>query len=293
MERTRGLIEGLQANGLIAMTWNAACYQQQYSYIWENGEGLLDMLNPQRSDRILDLGCGTGQLSQQIADKAANVLGLDSDSAMIAQAQANYPNHAFPNLSFQVGDAADFHLQAPVDAVFSNAALHWVTRADDAARCIANAINPGGRFVCELGGKGNVQTTLLALEKAAATHPERPGTFSNFNPWYFPSLRDYVEKLEKAGLEVVYAHLFDRSTPLGEAGLAGWLDMFSQRWFADLSAEAWETIVKAVEKEVSNLCQQGEWVADYRRLRIVALKPVALKPVALRPTHLPRNSHDT
>lgn len=266
------------------MNWNAACYQQQYSYIWENGESLLDMLNPQAGDRILDLGCGTGQLSQQIATKATHVLGLDSDPAMIAQAQANYPSTNFPNLSFQVGDAANFQLLAPVDAVFSNAALHWVTQAEAAAHCIADALKPGGHLVCELGGKGNVQTILSALEKTLAAYPELLSNPPNLNPWYFPSLRDYVEQLEQAGLDVVYAHLFDRPTPLGEAGLAGWLNMFSQRWFAELSAEAWETIVKAVEGEASSLYQQGEWVADYRRLRIVAIKPTAIQPTS-DPSH--------
>ncbi|MEL6815358.1 MAG: methyltransferase domain-containing protein [Cyanobacteria bacterium J06598_3] len=258
------------------MNWNAACYQQQYSYIWEKGERLLEMLNPQAGDRILDLGCGTGQLSQKIASKAAHVIGLDSDPAMIFQAQSNYPATNFPNLSFQVGDAVDFHLPTPVDAVFSNAALHWVTRADAAAHCIANALKPGGHLVCELGGKGNVQTIMRALEKAVAAHLEGPSAPKTLNPWYFPSLRDYVEQLEQAGLEVVYAHLFDRPTPLGEAGLAGWLSMFSQRWFADtLSAETWENIVKTVEAEASSLYQQGKWIADYRRLRIIAMKPTA------------------
>lgn len=241
------------------MNWNAASYQDQYSYVWEHGESLLAQLQPQPDEYILDLGCGTGQLTEKIAASGARVVGIDSDRAMIDRAKANYPH-----ITFQVADAANFHLPNPVDAVFSNAALHWVTQADSAAQCIAQSLKPGGRFVAELGGKGNVQTILVALEKVSG----REG----LNPWYFPSVGEYASLLEKEGLEVVYANLFERPTLL-KAGVAGWLDMFSQRFFADLSDEEWTAIVSAVEEEVRELYKEGEWVADYRRLRVVAAKP--------------------
>ncbi len=240
------------------MNWNATCYQDQYSYVWENGESLLAQLKPQPGEHILDLGCGTGQLAQQIAKSGAEVIGIDSDRAMITQAQANYPH-----ITFQVADAADFHLQSPVDAVFSNAALHWVTQAEAAAACIAESLKPGGRFVAELGGKGNVQTIITALEKVTGK--------TDLNPWYFPGLGEYVRLLEQSGLEVVYANLFDRPTPL-KAGVGGWLEMFSQRFFADLSSEEWTAIVRAVEIEASELYKEGTWVADYRRLRVLAVR---------------------
>lgn len=241
------------------MNWNAASYQDQYSYVWEHGESLLAQLQPQPDEYILDLGCGTGQLTEKIAASGVRVVGIDSDRAMIDRAKANYPH-----ITFQVADAANFHLPNPVDAVFSNAALHWVTQADSAAQCIAQSLKPGGRFVAELGGKGNVQTILVALEKVSG----REG----LNPWYFPSVGEYASLLEKEGLEVVYANLFERPTLL-KAGVAGWLDMFSQRFFADLSDEEWTAIVSAVEEEVRELYKEGEWVADYRRLRVVAAKP--------------------
>lgn len=227
----------------------------------------MKQLNPQPGEQIVDLGCGTGQLSAQIAAQGAFVVGLDSDRAMITQAQENYPQS--PQLDFQVADAANFQLPAPVDAVFSNAALHWVTEAKAAADCISKALKSGGRFVGELGGHGNVSTILAALEKVSGR--------ADLNPWYFPTLGDYVALLERAALTVEYAHLFDRPTPLGEAGLAGWLEMFGQRFFADLSAAEWADIVSAVEAEASDLYQDGLyqdgiWVADYRRLRVVAIK---------------------
>lgn len=242
------------------MNWNAASYQQQHSYVWQQAESLLSHLKAQAGEHILDLGCGTGQLTEQIAASGANVIGLDSDRAMIAQAQANYPH-----ITFQVADAANFELPTPVDAVFSNATLHWVSQPEAAARCIAQSLKPGGRFVAEFGGKGNVKTILAALEKVSGR--------TGLNPWYFPSLGEYAHLLETAGFEVVFAHLFDRLTPLAEAGLAGWLTMFGQCFFADLSAAEWATMVRAVEEAASQLYQNGEWIADYRRLRIVATKP--------------------
>lgn len=242
------------------MNWNAASYQQQHSYVWQQAESLLTQLNAQAGEHILDLGCGTGQLTEQIAASGAKVVGLDSDRVMIAQAQTNYPH-----LTFQVHDATTFEISTPVDAVFSNAVLHWVPQAEKAARCIAKSLKPGGRFVAEFGGKGNVQVILAALEKVSGR--------TGLNPWYFPGLGEYVGLLEQSGFEVTFAHLFDRPTPLAEAGLAGWLTMFGQRFFADLSPAEWTAMVEAVEVAARELCQNGEWIADYRRLRIVAIKP--------------------
>ena len=243
--------------------WNAASYQDQFDYVWQYGVSLLSQLDPQKGELILDLGCGTGQLTAQIATSGARVMGVDSDRAMVAQAIANYPD-----ISFQVEDAMCFQLAAPVDAVFSNAVLHWVLAAQSAALCIEKALKPGGRFVAEFGSEGNVQTILSALSQVSGR--------SELNPWYFPSLGEYVALLESVGFEVVFAHIFDRPTPLGAAGLAGWLDMFGQRFFADLSSAQWADLVKAVEAAVPQLHRsgktEGEWMADYRRLRVVAIK---------------------
>jgi len=140
------------------MNWNATTYQAKHSYVWQHGASLLAQLAPQAGEQILDLGCGTGQLTAALAASGADVVGIDNDRAMIHQAQRNYPE-----LTFQVADAANFQLPMPFDAVFSNAVLHWVPQAAAAARCVATALKPGGRFVAELGGAGNVQTILAAL----------------------------------------------------------------------------------------------------------------------------------
>ena len=119
-------------------------------------------------------------------------------------------------------------------------------------------------MVAEFGGHGNVKTIINALSKV---------TGKALQPWYFPTLAEYASLLESNHLEVVYAMLFDRPTPLGEAGLAGWLVMFGQRFFPTLPEQEWREIVDAVEAEAQSLYQDDQWIADYRRIRIVAIKP--------------------
>src|SRR5579863_5676315 len=135
--------------------WDAKQYQQRHAYVFEYGKAVLGLLSPQKGERILDLGCGSGQLTSAIADAGASVMGMDSSPEMLAEARAHYPA-----IEFRLGDAADFALESPVDAVFSNAVLHWVKDAAGAARCIARALKPGGRFVTEFGGHGNIQRVV-------------------------------------------------------------------------------------------------------------------------------------
>jgi trans-aconitate methyltransferase len=131
-------------------TWDAARYQSRHSYVFAHGESLIDLLKPQPGEHVLDLGCGSGQLTAKIAESGAEVIGIDRSEEMIAEARRN-----FPSLNFEVADAANFSLETPVDAVFSNAALHWVKNADGVAESVSRALRPTGRFVVEMGGKGN------------------------------------------------------------------------------------------------------------------------------------------
>jgi len=247
----------------VSNSWDAEQYEGKHSFVWRLGAGVVELLAPQPGERILDLGCGTGQLTAEIAKHGAHVIGLDNSANMIGQARQNYPD-----LTFVLGDAVSFRFEAPLDAVFSNAALHWVKNADPAADSIARALRPGGRFVAEFGGSGNTRSILNALRAVL-------GTEANARcPWYYPSIGEYASVLERHGLQVRRAELFDRPTPLeGETGMEDWLRMFCGKFFEDMPAAG----VSAKMREVVELLRperfgDGVWTVDYRRLRVVALK---------------------
>jgi len=247
--------------------WNPGLYESSHSFVWEYGRGLIGLLAPQPGERILDVGCGTGQLTAEIARHGSQVVGIDSSAAMIAQAGGN-----FPDLRFAVRDVCTMPYRAEFDAVFSNAALHWVLRAEDAARSMAEALKPNGRFVAELGGHGNIRALIeavrLALRSKLGTAPER------LNPWFFPSVAEYAAILERHGLEVTFAALFDPTALEGGArGLANWLAMFGGPLTGELQHPDFVDLVE--QFAAPHLLRDGVWYADYRRLRVVAHKLAA------------------
>ncbi len=225
--------------------WDPARYEGSHSFVWEYGSDLLAILAPQPGERILDLGCGTGHLTAQIAEAGAETAGIDSSPAMVAQARQNYPR-----LRFQLADAQNFRADLPFDAVFSNAALHWMPEADAVADCIYQALRPGGRLVLEMGAHGNIALIAAAIRSAIRN--------------YFPSIGEYAGVLERNGLEVLSAVIFDRPTPLGggEDGLKDWIATFRPDNTRPLDE---------IEGELRpELFREGRWVADYRRLRVTA-----------------------
>ena len=231
--------------------------------MWRYGANLLELLEPQPGERILDVGCGTGQLTADIARSGAQVTGLDNSADMLADARKNYPE-----LTFVVADAAGFDFPEPFDAVFSNAALHWVKDAEGAVASIARALRPGGRFVAEFGGKGNIATVQAALRDVLGPIADEQ------SPWYYPSIGEYAPILERHGLEVRNASLFDRPTPLqGEDGLDHWLRMFTQTYLRQFTPERADDIVRQlVEHLRPALYRDGVWTVDYRRLRVTAVR---------------------
>jgi trans-aconitate methyltransferase len=234
--------------------WDAKRYQSQHSYVFRYGEDLVDLLAPRAAETIVDLGCGAGQLTALIASKGATVTGIDQSPEMIAQARAN-----FPPLDFQLASATDFAMPEPVDAVFSNAVLHWVRDARAVADCVARALKPGGRFVLEMGGSGNMRTVLRMVGEVAGRVAI---------PWFFPSVGEYAAVLELAGFEVRMATLFDRPTEVdGENGLEDWLVMFGGSM--KLTAEQRGEIARRLR---GRMYRDGHWILDYRRLRVVAIR---------------------
>lgn len=245
--------------------WNSNLYESNHAFVWESARSLIELLAPQSRERILDLGCGTGQLTAQIADRGAEVVGIDAAATMVEKARQNYPH-----LRFVAADARSFHLEQPFDAVFSNAALHWIPEADAVIRCMHQALKPSGRLVAEFGGKGNVQAIVSALYDVLEANNASPSV----NPWYFPSIGEYASRLEQQGFQVVNAMLFDRPTPLlGDAAMANWIQMFASCFLEDLAVDQQTQIINSVEQRLQPvLYHQGTWTADYRRLRIVAIK---------------------
>jgi trans-aconitate 2-methyltransferase len=247
--------------------WNAGLYDDKHSFVWKMAAGLLELLEAKARERILDLGCGTGHLTEQIAASGAKVVGVDLSSEMIRQAKEKYPA-----LQFELMDAREIAFAEPFDAVFSNATLHWIKEPEKVIARIAAVLRSRGRFVAEFGGKGNVGALMTAVERAWRKVGVSGPTPV---PWYYPSIAEYAGLLEKQRLEVTYAILFDRPTPLedGERGLRNWLNMFGGSFLGQLSADQRKATLAAIEQEArSALWRDGQWVMDYRRLRIIAKK---------------------
>ncbi len=243
--------------------WDSRLYDAKHSFVTKYGEDLLALLDPKPGQRILDVGCGTGHLTAQIGALGAEVTGLDHSAAMLAQARA-----AYPSIPFVEGDAAGFTVEQPFDAVFSNAALHWVRDAAGAVRSIRSALKPDGRFVAEFGGHGNIPRIAQAVRESIAELHGRDVP----HVWYFPSIAEYGKVLESHGLLLEAAWLFDRVTPLdGDDGMAQWIRMFGGGMMPGMSeAEREPVIARAVEKLEPQLHIGGRWYADYKRLRVVA-----------------------
>lgn len=238
--------------------WDSGLYDGRHSFVWKQSADLVDMLDPKPGERVLDLGCGTGHLTAELAARGAEVTGIDASPSMVAQARQN-----FPKLKFVLGDARAMEFAEPFDAVFSNAALHWMAEPARVAAGVARALKPGGRFVFEMGAKGNIGRILKALR---AVMPEKE------SPWFFPSAGEYAVLLEAAGFEIRLMETFERLHTLEhpERGMREWLEMFCGSWFEGAKfAEAAARVEDLVRAE---LYWDGRWHADYRRLRAVAVR---------------------
>ena len=249
----------------MTQTWAPEAYRSKASFVAKLGRDLIALLNPKPGERVLDLGAGTGELTAELAAQGVKVLGIDASAAMVEAAR-----RALPELEFAVGDGQRLTFEGEFDAVFSNAALHWMPDADAVARGIARALRPHGRFVAEFGGAGCVATISEAVASELSARGWDPQALPR---WYFPNLVEYANVLDRAGLEPRMLHLFERPTPLeGENGLGDWLGVFTTAVREKLGPE-WPEFVKSVmERCRARLCRDGVWFVDYVRLRLAAVR---------------------
>ena len=261
--------------------WDADRYQRQFGFVSAMAGGVLELLDASPGEVVLDLGCGTGELAAEIQARGARVLALDSDPAMVAAARRRLGDDRV-----LLADGHAFTLPEPVDAVFSNAALHWMPRPAEVIGRVRAALRPGGRFVAELGGAGNIDAILDALGTAMT----EAGLPAPACPWHFPTLGQYATLLEAGGFRVARMEHFPRPTPLagGDGALADWLAMFGGRLTAAVPPARLPSVVaRAGELAAPRLRRDGRWVADYWRLRFVAVAGAGT-PAGTRPAKLHR-----
>lgn len=247
--------------------WDSKLYNEQHRFVSDYGTDVLQWLAPKVGENILDIGCGTGDLAAKIQENGATVLGTDASADMIELARQNYPT-----IQFEQKDATTLDYNQEFDAVFSNATFHWIENQKELLKGIYKSLKYGGRLVAEFGGKGNIKSIVDAIDTAAKQLGLEHRIISNF--WFFPSIGHYAPLLEATGFEVEQMWLFERETKLvGEDGMLKWIDQFAQHAFINLNEEEAKAVTNlAVELLKPTHFKDGEWMTDYRRLRIKAIK---------------------
>ena len=243
--------------------WSASKYTRHAHFVSAMATEVLSLLDPQQGEEVLDLGCGEGELGTYIQGQGCTVVGIDASSSMVAAAKAR-------GLTALQVDGHNMAFENQFDAVFSNAALHWLLQPESVIAGVRRALKTKGRFVAEMGGAGNIAALLSAMMDVFKANPD----FGGFqNPWYFPSVEEYQSLLEKAGFHVESIELASRPTPL-TSGLDKWLEIFADSIVSHLSDDQKRCFFNAVKIKVKPALysEQEGWVADYVRLRFKAIK---------------------
>jgi trans-aconitate methyltransferase len=247
----------------MTQTWNPQEYGKNAAFVYELAGGVLEWLAAKPTESILDLGCGDGQLTQRLAVGGAHLAGVDASAEMVSAAcsrgveaiQANAESLPYPDGAF--------------DAVFSNAALHWVRDQDAMMTEVYRVLKPGGRFVAEMGGHGNVAAIRAVFNAVLARHG-----FASLadDANYYPSLEAYSRRLVRHGFQVERIGLIPRPTPLPESGMEGWLRTFRRGILDALPAALRDTVVAETAALLATVLrdEDGHWTADYVRLRFIA-----------------------
>lgn len=243
--------------------WNSSRYAENARFVSDLGEPVVELLNPQPGERILDVGCGDGALTEKIIATGAEVIGVDASCDMVTAARNR-------GIDARVADAYQLEFHSEFDAVFSNAALHWMKHDPDAViQGVRRALKAGGRFVAEMGGHGNVAAITVALcttlEDCGMKNP------AAMIPWYFPSAGEYRDRLKRFGFRTDYIELIPRPTRL-PTSMRGWLETFAIPLTNCLPENQREFFLDEVTERLRPvLCDaSGQWTADYVRLRFLA-----------------------
>ncbi len=239
--------------------WTSETYRKNAAYVPALGAAVLELLNPRSGERILDLGCGEGSLTERIAAAGASVVGVDVSEEMVAGARAR-------GLDARVMDAVRLPFDGEFDAVFSNAALHWVRDHDAMLAGVYRALKAGGRFVAEFGGHGNIAAIQVAIRSVLA----RRGWKTNIHR-YYATPAEYSTRLESHGFSVTQIDLIPRPTPL-PTGMRGWLETFERATLDGIATAEREAFIADVENLLrEEICDSaGNWTAHYVRLRFLA-----------------------
>jgi SAM-dependent methyltransferase len=247
-------------------SWDPERYARDARFVSDLAGTVIELLSPRAGERILDLGCGDGELSLRLETLGCHVVGVDGSTEQVAAARAR-------GVDAQEMDGQQLPFENEFDAVFSNAALHWMKRADEVIAGVWRALRPGGRFVAECGGRGCVETITRALFRALE---RRRIDTKGIDPWYFPTPEEYARRLRSRGFRVAFIAWVPRPTEL-PGDISDWLEIFAQSFLAPVPQAERRAFIEEVRENLRpDLCDaSGRWTADYVRLRFAAHKPVA------------------
>ncbi|WP_457564189.1 class I SAM-dependent methyltransferase [Caminibacter sp.] len=240
--------------------WNVDLYKKHANFVSNLAIDVVELLNPKKNEKILDVGCGDGTLGELIEKKGAKVIGIDKSKNMIKKAKEKIEAYNI--------DVIEMNYKNEFDAVFSNAVLHWINDQKKALANIYKALKNNGRFVCEFGGKGNIDSLLNAIENVFIKY--KFGKFKN--PWYFPDVKSYKNILESEGFSVEYIELIPRPTKIND--IKKWIDIFCKDFTENLTKEQKNVFKNEVEKILRDkiYTKTNEWIVDYVRIRFKAIK---------------------